>query len=140
MANKAKPPEIRSITSRHRPAIHGKKEDQVSLPLMAPDVPDVIYTLYENPGENYALAEWHRVTKIPGLLRILTHGDMAVLAQYCLLWDDLCHNPKTFGVSQHTQLRLCAVEMGMTPAARGKQFAPGKAIPKGSTNKFEEVG
>lgn len=64
------------------------------------------------------MREWRRITKLLANAKIVAEVDRAVLTQYCMLWEQMLTGKDEFKAAQHTQLRLCAVELGLTPSAR----------------------
>ena len=64
--------------------------------------------------------EWRRVLKLMKQSRLITEADRAPLTQYCLLWEQLLEDPKNFKASSHTQLRLLAESLGLSPPGRAK--------------------
>ena len=64
--------------------------------------------------------EWNRITKLMASAKVIGELDRTVLTQYCQLWEQFLEEPKEFTAAQHTQLRLCAVELGLTPSARSR--------------------
>ena len=83
-----------------------------TLPLTA-KVPDMPSWLPQGAAE-----EWERVTGELGALNVLCDLDIASLAQYCILFDQMQSDPSEFTAAKHTQLRLITAELGLTPAAR----------------------
>ena len=70
-----------------------------------------------------AKAEFERVVALskPG---VLTPLDQTVIAQYAILAARLRAAPDDFRAAEHTQLRLLAAELGLTPASRAKTPQP----------------
>ena len=66
------------------------------------------------------MREWRRITKLLANAKVVAEIDRAVLTQYCVLWEQLLTDLDNFKAAQHTQLRLCAVELGLTPSARAR--------------------
>ena len=94
---------------------HGKDDDQIQIEPKIPTPPRV--------GQSHVLGptgrkEWKRITGILANARVLTEADRMVLTQYCALAEQFLEAPKEFKAAQHTQLRMCEVELGLTPSAR----------------------
>jgi phage terminase small subunit len=83
-----------------------------NIPLQAqvPDAPDWL------PAG--ARREWDRVTGELAPLNVLCNLDVSSLAQYSVLYDQLRSDPAEFTAASHTQLRLLAAELGLSPASR----------------------
>ena len=70
-----------------------------------------------------AKREWGRIVPELELIGLLTKVDRAVLAIYCELWGqfvDAVKAGKPLNTPAMAQMRLYAVELGLTPAARVK--------------------
>ena len=70
-----------------------------------------------------AKREWARIVPELELIGLLTKVDRAILAIYCEIWGqfvDAVKAGKPLNVPAMAQMRLYAVEMGLTPAARVK--------------------
>ena len=102
----------RRATRRHR---HGTEQDQVKLEPRIPKLPRLGHKSVLGPAGR---KEWKRVTKILANARVLTEADRMVLTQYCALGEELLEAPTEFSAAKHTQLRMCEVELGLTPSAR----------------------
>jgi P27 family predicted phage terminase small subunit len=82
------------------------------------------------------MREWRRITTLLANAKVVAEIDRTVLTQYCKLWEMFCADscvtgnqgdmfngtsePKEFTAAMHTQMRLCAVELGLTPSARSR--------------------
>ena len=66
------------------------------------------------------MREWRRITRLLQNAKVVAEVDRAVLTQYCLLWEDMLTDRENFNAAKHTQLRLCAIELGLTPSARAR--------------------
>ena len=94
---------------------HGDADDQVQIEPKIPSPPTV--------GQSQVLGrtgleEWKHITRILANARVLTEADRMVLTQYCALGEEFLEAPKEFSAAKHTQLRMCEVELGLTPSAR----------------------
>ena len=115
MANKAIPLKLLQGKGTNRPTRHGDDGDQVQIEPKIPSPPRV--------GQSHVLGptgrkEWRRITGILANARVLTEADRMVLTQYCALAEQFLEDPREFKAAQHTQLRMCEVELGLTPSAR----------------------
>ena len=112
MANKRKPTVLKVIEGTARADRAPRNEPKPKK--RAPSCPT--WLLRE------AKAEWKRVVKELEPLGVLTGVDRACLAAYCQLWARI-HELETQGngasAAMFTQLRLYAVELGLTPSSRG---------------------
>lgn len=118
MGKKRIPDNVHLLKGTHRPTRHGKPEEK----------PQVTDTISKTPPRWFpaeAKKEWRRITKIMLNSNVLTSADTSTLSQYCLLFAQLQTELNDFPAARHTQLRLCAVELGLTPSARGKITIPG---------------
>ena len=52
--------------------------------------------------------------------KVITGCDAAVMTQYCLLYADMRELKEEFSAAKHSQLRISAQELGLTPIARSK--------------------
>lgn len=129
MANKPTPKNLKLLRGTHRKDRDGDKNLIPDFDNSKPECPRQI------KGE--ARKEWNRVVNILGDAGIINQLDKSVLAQYCVLWSqfmDSIASPdcEPFLAAQHTQLRLCAAELGITAVSRGKVLKDGEA----KKNKF----
>lgn len=72
--------------------------------------------------------EWRRIAKVLTESGIVTQLDYVVLATFCQMWGRYVEAEKAgqeVNVSHITQMRLLAVEMGMSPSSRSKVEAVG---------------
>ena len=112
MANKRIPDNVHLLQGTHRKDRHGTPDKKAKLKTKLPVMPKWL------PAR--AKTEWKRITKVLAKSGLLTEADQAVLAQYCLLYGELAEWKEDFPAAKHTQLRLCQVELGLTPSARSK--------------------
>jgi len=120
------PDNVHLLRGTFKPCRHGKPGKK---PLVG-DEPPVMPDCLDAEGQ----AEWVRTLAVMGPARVLTMADKALLAQYCQLWSEFHADPRGFNVSRHAQLRICASELGLTPAARAK-LTPND---DGENNPFDE--
>ena len=100
-----------------RPDRHGKPDEQIQVEHKTPKQPRIGHRyLLDTEGRK----EWKRVTRVLENAGVLTEADRSVLTQYCLLWQQMLDDPEEFKAAQHTQLRLCAVELGFSPSSRAR--------------------
>ena len=117
MANKQRPDNVHLLKGTYRKDRHGKPEEK-------PQVTDTISKTPPRWFPKEAKKEWKRITKIMLSSNVLTNADTSTLSQYCLLYSELQTQLHDFPAARHTQLRLCAVELGLTPSARGRITIP----------------
>jgi len=125
MANKRKPDNVHLLSGTHRKDRHGDPREK----------PKVAGSITATPPEwlpEAAKVEWKRVVKLMAESGVLTSADTSTLCQYCMLFSELQTDQEEFPAARHTQLRLCAVELGLTPSARSRIIAPssGKSEPE----------
>lgn len=92
-----------------------------------------------------AVVEWDRVVPVLNDLGVIRDVDLAVLSTYCQTWADYCECRRTLAVEGLTvdgklhplarygdtllkQLRPLIVELGFTPASKGKVQLPLDAV------------
>lgn len=126
MANMRKPDNVLKLSGSYRKDRHGDPKDKIEMEIEAPEMPDFL--------DDVAAEEWKRVCRILENMGLLTVLDRTVLAQYCVLYSKLAGDPAKFGPSDHTQLRLCAKEMGFTPSARS-----GIKVPNEGQGEFKDL-
>ena len=117
MANKRKPDNIHLLQGTFQKSRHGDPKKKINLPTKFPICPRWM--------DKLAKKEWARIKKVMEKSAVITFGDATVLTQYCMLVAELEIEHFEFTAAKHTQLRMVAVELGLTPAARGKIVAPG---------------
>ena len=117
MGNKAKPTNVHLLKGTYRKSRHGKVEEK-------PQVTDTIKRTPPTWLPKKAKVEWKRIIKVMLNSNVLTNADTSTLSQYCLLYSELQEQKEKFPSGKHTQLRLCAVELGLTPSARGRITIP----------------
>ena len=117
MANKPKPINIHLLEGTQRKCRHGSPKDKPvikeKISFTAPD------WMTKNGAE-----EWTRITKIMDNTGVLTNADYSTLCQYCIMFGELKSKKGKFPATHHTQLRMCAVELGLTPSARTRINVP----------------
>jgi len=125
---------VHLLNGTHRPSRHGDPDSKPKVEIKIPSPPEWL--------EGNALAEWKRICKVLKNSGLLSQAESAVLSQYCLLYGQLQDSvvyaddeSKRFNAAQHTQLRLCCVELGLTPKARS-QITVGK---KKDANSFDDI-
>ena len=115
MSQKSIPLNILKFKGTDRKARHGDAADQVQIEAKIPTPPRVgRFQVLGQTGRQ----EWKRITKILANARVLTEADRMVLTQYCALGEEFLEAPLKFSAAKHTQLRMCEVELGLTPSAR----------------------
>ena len=116
MSNKRKPDNVHLLQSTYKKGRHGTQDQKPKVEKKLPTMPTWLSAR--------AKTEWKRICKVLEDAGILTEADQAVLAQYCMLYAELQTEKTEFQAAKHTQLRLCQVELGMTPSARSKIIVP----------------
>jgi len=112
MSNKALPKNVHLLKGTHRKDRHGPTKEKHALNPKVPPMPGFL------PIE--AQKEWQRITCILKPLNVLTDADRGILTQYCVLAGELSCDPYGFPATKHTQMRMCEVELGITPSSRNK--------------------
>lgn len=106
---------IHVLNGTYKPHRHGPKDAPPLLPPATLEAPEWL------PDEGKE--EWRRIVKVLEPAKVLTEGDQAVLITYCGLYCELV-NLVRLGLPvpppTAAQLRLCASELGLTPASRAK--------------------
>ena len=125
MANPRIPDNIHTLRGTLKPHRHGDPSTKMQVPQGVPEAPEFLQ------GE--ALVEWHRIIAL--IEGYVTEAERVVLTQYCILWARLAAAPDRFTTAQHTQLRACCQELGLTAASRSKINAPKK--PQNAFTKFK---
>jgi phage terminase small subunit len=70
--------------------------------------------------------EWKRAGKLLVESGVATHLDFVNFATFCQMWGEFVEGVKTgepVSIAHITQMRLYAVELGMTPSSRSKVSA-----------------
>lgn len=127
MANARKPDNVHLLSGTHRKDRHGSPDEKLKVEIKTPDAPEWLSAM--------ALVEWGRICKVLENSGLLSAADVAVLAMYCELWSEFQKDPVEFTGAKYTQLRLCLVELGLTPKARS-QITIGK---QKDGNAFDDV-
>lgn len=127
MANARKPDNVHLLQGTHQKSRHGNPEDKPQVEIKTPDAPEWL--------EGKALIEWERICKVLKSSGLLSEADTAVMVQYCLLYSELQTELMEFQAAKHTQLRLCLVELGLTPKARSQITIGGNK----KKNDFDDV-
>ena len=112
MANKRKADNVHLLKGTFRKDRHGDPKKKPKLKTQLPETPDWL--------TSSALKEWKRICKVLEKAGVLTEADQTVLSQYCLLVSELQEKLEDFSAVKHTQLRLCQIELGLTPSARSR--------------------
>ncbi len=112
MANPRIPDNVHKLKGTHRKDRHGDPDTKIQLDGRLPVAPRWM------PAD--ARKEWARVCKVMKAVNVITEADSTVLTQYCLLYSEMKREKEEFQAAKHTQLRLCAAELGLTPVSRSK--------------------
>lgn len=111
---------------------HGTPDEKPQAPAGKPTCPAWMH--------QYAKTEWKRIVPLLEEMGILSKTDQTILTQYCTLFADfklatmgkrmktvvlksngdveLVEVPEPFTAAEHTQLRQCAQQLGLTVLAR----------------------
>ncbi|MES0444969.1 MAG: P27 family phage terminase small subunit [Desulfobacterales bacterium] len=116
MANKRIPDNVHLLKRTHQKCRHGDPKSKPKVKSKLPVMPRWL------PVK--AKAEWKSICKELKDAKILTGADRTILTQYCLLVSELATEKADFQAAKHTQLRLCCVELGLTPSARSRITVP----------------
>jgi len=112
MARARKPDNVHLLQGTHQPCRHGNPDEKPKVEIKIPSPPESL--------SGVAHAEWLRICDVLKNSGILSDADIGVMAIYCELYAQFQTDPVEFPAAKYTQLRLCMVELGMTPAARSK--------------------
>lgn len=112
MANKQKPDNVHLLQGTYRTTRHGEVNKKPKCKVELGDPPAWMSV--------EAKHEWYYARSMLDQLGLLTGADKTILAQYSVLAADFAASQELFSAAKHTQLRMCQLELGMTPAARGK--------------------
>ncbi len=112
MANKRKPDNVHQLQGTLRKDRHGDPNTKVTINSKIPAAPGWLTAK--------AKTEWKRIVNVMQHVNVLTAADLSTLAQYCILYAELTKWKEDFPAAKHTQLRMCAAELGLTPSARSK--------------------
>ena len=141
---KRKTSNVHQLKGTVRKDRHGTADQKLSTPDGKPICPQWL-----SPD---AKAEWKRIVPLLDDMGILSKTDQTMLAQYCTLYSDFksatmggryktvltksgeCFEiPEPFSAAEHTQLRQCSQQLGLTVLARQSI-----KLPKGrKANRFE---
>jgi len=112
MANKRIPDNVHLLKGTYRPSRHGDLKRKPKVEKSFPPMPRWL--------DKTAKEEWQRIKELTKGIGLITQADQTILAMYCTLYSEFVRTGNDFPVGKHTQLRLCALEMGFTPSSRGK--------------------
>ena len=121
--------DLRLLKGTNQAARHGTADQQVQKVAGRPPCPRWL--------PPYARAEWRRVLPLLETMGILSKSDQTILVQFCVLAGELraatqgerirtvlrkdgttAEANEPFSAAEHTQLRLCAQQLGLTVLAR----------------------
>lgn len=112
MANKRVTDNVHLLKGTFQPCRHGDPKKKPKVAIEYPKPPSWL--------SDVAKKEWGRIKQTIEKARYITLVDAVLLAQYCTLYATFVRDGEEFTAAQHTQLRLCAVELGFTPSARSR--------------------
>ena len=112
MANARQPDNLHLLKGTYRKDRHGDPKKKLKVEAKFPDCPAWMPAIGKR--------EWTRIKKVMSASGVITLGDATILAQYCILVAELEVEQTEFSGAKHTQLRMCAIELGLTPVARSK--------------------
>lgn len=135
---------VTQLKGTQRKGRHGAADQKVKRPSGRPICPQWL--------PPYGKQEWKRVIPLLDEMGVLSKSDATILTQYCALFadfklstmgkryrtivtkgGDMFDIPSPFTAAEHTQLRQCAQQLGLTVLARQTI-----KLPKGKkTNRFE---
>ena len=126
MANKRLADNVHKIKGTFQKCRHGDPDAKVKIDTGLPIPPRWL-------GKD-ARFEWKRICKVMAKINVITEADASTLSQYCMLYAELKEWKDEFLAAHHTQLRLCAAELGLTPSARSKL-----TMTKAKENPFDDI-
>lgn len=112
MGTMRKPDNVLKLSGSYRADRHGDPAEKLDVEPEIPQMPDYLC--------GRAADEWQRVTKALHGKKLLTVIDLAILAQYCVLYAKFAEKTKDLSAADHAQLRIVQQELGFTPSSRGK--------------------
>ena len=112
MPNKRKPDNIHLLEGTFQPCRHGDPDKKAKVADKLGPAPDSL--------NDIARAEWNKKGRMLEKAGLLSGVDETIFAQYCMLYAEFSEQGYDFPGTKHTQLRLCQMELGMTPASRSK--------------------
>lgn len=116
MANARQPDNLHLLKGTYRKDRHGDPKKKLKVNTEFPECPAWM--------PSNAKREWARIKKVMNASGVITLGDATILSQYCILVAELEIEQTEFSGAKHTQLRMCAIELGLTPVARSKITVP----------------
>jgi phage terminase small subunit len=114
MANIRKPNKLHELKGTYRKDRHGEKGDSLDdfdFPVLPP--PPINLT-------DGARNEWYRVVELLEHSKLLKATDYGIMISYCRLFELIISGQADSKVTIHTQFRMVANELGLTPVARSK--------------------
>ena len=126
MGNARKPDNVHLLQGTHQKCRHGDPADKPQVKIEVPDAPGYL--------SGIAKIEWEYICNTLKNSALLSKADITILAMYCELYAEFQIDPREFTAAKYTQLRLCLVELGLTPKARS-QITVGK---KPDSNPFDD--
>ncbi len=116
MARKRKPDNVHILAGTYNTTKHGDKKRKVVIKSDGMKAPGWL--------DKLGRAEWARIIELFKTQNIYTNADVAILAAYCNMYSVLQQDPESYSAAQYTQLRMCAIELGLTPSSRSKLVTP----------------
>lgn len=112
MPQKQKPDNIHLLQGTYRKDRHGEPDKKPRVRSEIPDAPEFL--------TDEARKEWDYTVEKLEKAGLLTGADKVILSQFCMLAAEFARDGYDFNAAKHTQLRMCQIELGMTPSARSK--------------------
>ena len=112
MANKQAPDNVHLLKGTYRKDRHGDPDKKPKIAAKLGPAPALL--------NDIARAEWDKKGKMLEKAGLLSGVDETIFAQYCMLYAEFSEQGYDFPGTKHTQLRMCQMELGMTPASRSK--------------------
>ena len=114
MPNIRKPNNLHKLSGTYRKDRHGEEGDSLD-DFQFPELPPPPQNL-----SDIARDEWFRVVQLLESAGLLKATDYGIMISYCRLFELIVNGEADNKVTIHTQFRMVANELGLTPVSRSK--------------------